>query len=59
MTNEEAKARLKVVKSELDMYYNPKAEGHELIEGAKVYSAKNYDELYREHDKLTKQLNEA
>ena len=59
MTNEEAKARLKVVKSELEMYYNPKAEGHELVDGAKVFSAKNYDELYSEHSKLTKQLGEA
>jgi hypothetical protein len=56
MSNEEAHKRLAVVKGELEMYYQPKPDGHELEEGAKIYSAKNFDSLCLEQIKLSKQL---
>lgn len=56
MSNEQAQKRLQVVNSEIDMYYQPKPEGHELVEGAKVYSAKDFDALISEQFRLKRQL---
>jgi hypothetical protein len=56
MSNDEAKKRLSAVNNEIEMYYLPKPEGHELVEGAKVYSAKNFDSLVSEQFRLKRQL---
>lgn len=56
MSNEQARKRLAAVANELEMYYQPKPEGHELVEGAKVYSAKDFDALISEQARLKKQL---
>jgi hypothetical protein len=56
MSNEQAQKRLDMVHSELKMYYQPKPEGHELVEGAKVYSAKDFDALISEQTRLKRQL---
>lgn len=56
MSNEQARKRLVAVANELEMYYQPKPEGHELVEGAKVYSAKDFDSLVSEQTRLKRQL---
>ena len=56
MSNDEAQRRLDVVNGEIAMYYEPKPEGHELVEGAKVYSAKDFDALISEQFRLKRQL---
>jgi hypothetical protein len=56
MNNEQAQKRLQIVDNELDMYYRAKPEGHELVEGAKVYSAKDFDSLVSEQTRLKRQL---
>ena len=56
MSNDEAQRRLDVVNGEIAMYYQPKPEGHELVEGAKVYSAKDFDALISEQFRLKRQL---
>lgn len=56
MSDEQALKRLSIVDSEIEMYYQPKPEGHELVEGAKTYSAKDFDVLMAEKFKLKRQL---
>lgn len=56
MSKEQARKRLQVVEGEIEMYYQPKPEGHELVEGAKAYSAKDFDVLIAEQFKLKRQL---
>lgn len=56
MSNEQAQQRLDAVHSELELYFQPKPDGHELVEGAKVYSAKDFDALISEQTRLKRQL---
>ena len=56
MSNEQAQQRLDAVHSELELYFQPKPDGHELVEGAKVYSAKDFDALMSEQTRLKRQL---
>ena len=56
MSNKQALKRLQLVENEIEMYYQPKPEGHELVEGAKTYSAKDFDVLMAEKFKLKRQL---
>ena len=56
MSNEQAQQRLDAVHCELELYFQPKPDGHELVEGAKVYSAKDFDALMSEQTRLKRQL---
>ncbi len=56
MTNEEAKARLAIVNSELQVYFSPKADGYDKDESNKPLSAKHFDDLFKERSVLNKRL---
>jgi hypothetical protein len=56
MTNEEAKARLAIVNTELEVYFSPKADGYDKDEKNKPLSAKHFDDLFKERTTLNRQL---
>jgi hypothetical protein len=56
MTNEEAKARLAIVNSEIEVYFSPKADGYDKDDTNKPLSAKHFDDLFKEKAMLNKQL---
>ena len=56
MTNEEAKARLTIVNSELEVYFSPKADGYDKDETNKPLSARHFDDLHKEQAQLNRQL---
>ncbi|MEI6169538.1 MAG: hypothetical protein WCP56_00910 [Candidatus Saccharibacteria bacterium] len=56
MTNQEAKARLTIVNSEIQVYFSPKADGYDKDDSNRALSAKQFDELYKEQVRLTRQL---
>ncbi|MBI2798626.1 hypothetical protein HYX70_05070 [Candidatus Saccharibacteria bacterium] len=57
MTRDEVRTRLKKVKEELALYYSPRVENEDSEYDPKIYTARKYDELYSEQDRLLKQLN--
>jgi len=56
MTNEEAKARLAIVNTKLEVYFSPIADGYEKVDTNKPLSAKHFDDQYKEKAMLNKQL---
>jgi hypothetical protein len=56
MTNQEAKARLAIVNTELELYFSPKADGYDKDDANKPLSAKHFDELFKEQTRLNRQL---